>query len=183
MNEFWNYFLFKIGNQDITLGQIILSVILVVIIYSSYRRILKKYFPQLSERSELPAHTQQKMTSLLRGFALVVLLLGIVLSLKLNYTLHSFESFDLTVILIIKALFFVQAARLLFWFISNVFIHSYYVRRDQRESTKNNSFDKESSVKRIIKSIFYTIIVLFVLNNFEIDPTIFKRRINDDLFF
>ena len=183
MQEFWNYFLFKIGDQDITLGQIILSVILVVLIYSAYRRILKKYFPQLSERSELPAQTQQKMISLLRGFALVILLLGIVLSLKLNYTLYQFESFNLTVLLIIKALFFIQAARLLFWFVSNVFIHSYYVRRDQGESARTNTFDKESSVKRIIKSIFYTIIVLFVLNNFEVDPTIFKRRINEDLFF
>ncbi len=183
MKEVWDYFLFEIAGKDITVGQIVLLVLVIGLAYSAYRSILKKYFPQLSSDSQLPQKEQDLLTSLLRGFVLVVVLLGVVLTLNLNFTIYSFESFDLTVLLIIKALIFIQAARLLFWFVSNVVIHSRYIRRDQKANPKESIVDNERSVRKIIQYIFYTVVTLFALNNFEIDPTIFRRRINEDLFF
>lgn len=182
MKEVWNYPFFNISDVSISVGQAVISVFLVGIIFAAYRSILQRISPKTFEGTEISEQESRKLTRLLRVLLLIVVFIGILVTLKLDRVLYKFESFDLSISLIAKAFLFIQIARLLDWFVSTVFIHGYYLRRDQEKVNESQQQDTEQSAKKLVQYIFYIIVILFVIQNFSIDFTIFHRTIGDETY-
>jgi len=183
MEELLKYSLFKIGEQSFTVGRVGLALLFGFLIFFIYRQFLKQFFPKVFENSNLDDSEKSKIIKILRGLAFLILILAVELSLRLDRVIYSFENFDLTIILIIKALIFLQIVRAVSWFINNVFIHSYYQRRDsKKETTSNYNPDSESSAKGTAKYIFYLVVALYALKNFGIDLNFYKKNIGGQVF-
>lgn len=180
MQEVWEFPFFSISGITLTVGRTVIAVLLIGFIFGIYRALLKQFFPKVFEGTEISEVENTKLTKILRGLVIIVLALAIIISLKLNFLIYSFEAFDLTLGLIIKALLFIQFARLLDWFVSNVFIHGRYLKRDE-ETVSPESYAKttEQSAKKLVQYILYVIVLLFALQNFGIDFTLFNNTIRD----
>jgi len=183
MKEVWEFVLFQQGAYTINVGQVSLIIALVGLVFMAYRQILKKYFPKVFENNDLTDKDKMKIKKIIRGLLILLLALAIIMSLNLDRTLLKFEKFDLSVLLIIKALFFIQIFRILNWFISNVFIHSFYKRRDKSKTNQNlYNQETESSARKILQIIFYLIVGIYLLKTLGIDASLFKRSINGQEF-
>lgn len=183
MKELFEYSLFKISGHEFTVGRVGLALLLGFLIFFIYRQFLKQFFPKVFENSNLDELEKRKIIKILRGLAFLILILALELSLRLDRILYSFENFDLTILLIIKALIFLQIVRAVSWFINNVFIHSYYQRRDsKKKSSSNYNVDSESSAKGTAKYIFYLVVALYALKNFGIDLNFYEKNIGGQIF-
>jgi len=180
VNEILSYHLFDLINQSITVGKVTTLFAAIALLFTIYRAILKKYFPKVFEGAEIDVSEKKNLTRLLRGLVLLVFVLAAVLTFNQNHILYRFETFDFTIVLIIKALLFVQFVRLIDWFVSNVIIHNYYAARSRVKKISDATLSQsEVTAKRLVQSIFYVIVLLFALKNFHIDFTLFNRNFGD----
>jgi len=182
MKEIWEYSLFSIGGQIIDVGQVTISLLLMGLIFIVYNQTIKRFFPKLSEFSANEDVNKKSIIKILRVLAILFLILSIVLSLNLDYQLYAFERFNLTILLIIKALIFIQVVRIVDWFVSNVIIHSYFNRRDDKKHKKLYSQDGEKSGKKTAGYIFYLIVALYAIRNFGVDFTFFEHTIDGQIY-
>lgn len=183
MNELWDYSLFEVSGHIFTVGRVGLALLFGSLVFIAYRQFLRQFFPRVFENSNLDDSEKNKISKILRGLAFLVLILAIVLALGLDAKIYAFENFDLTVLLILKALIFLQVVRALSWFINNVFITSYYQSRDtEKKTVKHYNINSENSAKRTAKYIFYLVVALYALRNFGIDLNFFKRDIGGQVF-
>jgi len=182
VKEVWSYHLFTLGSQSITLGKVTTLIISIGILLAIYRSILKKYFPKVFESAEIDPKEKKYLTSLLRGLILLFFALAAVITFSQNYILYKFESFDLSILLILKALLFIQFIRLIDWFVSNVIIHSYYATQNNNKSeSESYVLNHETTGKSLVRSIFYLIVLIFALNNFHVDFTLYTRQFGDKI--
>ena len=84
--------------------------------------------------------------------------------------------------MILKALLFIQFIRLIDWFVSNVIIHSYYATQNNNKSeSESDVLNHETTGKSLVRSIFYLIVLIFALNNFHVDFTLYTRQFGDKI--
>lgn len=179
MKEVFSYSIFKLGSQDFTVGQLILAVILMAIVFAFYRTILKRFFPKVFNNTAVTEVDSSKLGRIFRGLIFLILVLILIITLKLDRNIYSNGIFQLTILHLIQALIFFQVARLLDWLISNLFIHNYYIQRDSnKESVDEEKQDSESSAKKTVQYIFYSIVLIYMLSNFKLDIPLFTREIN-----
>lgn len=183
MNEILSYSLFNLGAQDITVGQIILLSLIIVAIFYLYRIILKTYSPQLFKSTEISQKEKSLLAGLVRGFAILCLVLAIVSVFNLDYGYRTEQGINFSVIAIVRLLLFLQFARFLYWFLTNIIIHGYYARRDldTGESRHSELADSEISAFRTVRNIFFLLVAIYALRNFNFDPTIYSREIEGDI--
>lgn len=179
MNEVLSYVLFKLGPQAFTVGQLILTIILLAVIFFVYRMILKRYSPKAFEDTSVTKKETNRLLRLIRATAILFFILGIVIVMKLDTDLFKIGDFSISILLILKAAIFFQVARLLDWLISNLIIHHFYVRRDQGdERGKNKVVQTENSAKKTVQYIFYTLIGIYLITNFNLDVTLLEKSID-----
>ena len=112
------------------------------------------------------------------------LILFAIVFLKLNYVFR--QTADSSQILSIKTLsiafFIIQLARLGDWIISNIFIHNFFIKRDQsvEEIKKTKKRDVESSALSLVQYIVYAIAAIFLLKTFHLDFDLYPRTINGE---
>ena len=181
MKDIFLYRLFQIGDQIITVGQLALAIILVILLFILYRIALKKFFPRVFETTEISENERLKVNRFLIGLGLIFFLLCLVLILKLDFMLYEKDGVRVSVLTIIRAAMFFQVMRLFHWLISNLFIHNYYIRRNQKEGAINyeNSEDSESGARKTLKYIFILIIASYLIRSFSWDLTLYERIINN----
>jgi len=182
VKEFWNHHLFDLANQSITVGSVCMLALTLTILFYVYRFILKKYFPDSYMGAPLEIAKKKVLVKLLRGLVFLGFILAVIITFKQNHTLYSFESFDLTVVLIVKALIFIQVIRLLDWFVCNVVINNYYATRNDGSKDSDQSLGETvNKAKGIVQSILYTVLLLFALKHFHIDFSLFDRNFGDEI--
>ena len=185
MNEFLSFSLFSIGENDFSVGQLILTFLLLIGIFFLYRLLLKIFFPRLSEITEVSNAERNKLGKLVRGLAVLCFLLVIIIVVNLDFVFFAGTDYSFSVVRILKALIFLQFARIVFWGVSNIFIHSYYARRDElNEKSKDKSskprLDTESSAQSIVQYIFFLLVGIYALQNFNFDPILSQRVIDGE---
>ncbi len=183
MKEILSYRLFNLGAQNISVGQIILLALIVVGIFYLYRIILKTYSPQLFESTEISPKKKTELAGLVRGFAILCLALAIVTVFNLDYSYRSAQGVKFSVSAVVRLLLFLQFTRFLYWFLTNILIHGYYARRDldTKESSKSEVTDTEISAFRTVRNIFFLLVAIYALRNFNFDPTIYSREIEGEI--
>lgn len=181
MKDILYFTLFELGGQTFSVGQLLLASGLIILLFAVYRTILRRYFPKVLEQTQITTKDKGKLVSLVRGLAILCLIIIIINILNLDKLLLQNGSFNLTVLDIAKALIFVQVARLLDWIFSNLVIHNYYTRRDKQKSKEQLEIEEtETSAKRLVQYVFYTIVTIYLLQNLHWDLTIFERSIDGE---
>ena len=126
MKDILLYTLFRIGDQDITVGQLALAIALVFLMFGLYRVALRRFFPRVFKTTEISERERFKLNKFLRGLALIFFLLCLVLILQLDFAIYEKDAVRVSVLTFIKAAMFFQVLRLIHWLLSNLFIHNYY---------------------------------------------------------
>ncbi len=181
MKEFFSTTIFSLSGLDISLGQLLVVLAIVVGIVYLYRVIIRRFFPSAGPSEETQPQDNKRLKSILLSLFAFLFLVLLLAALKLDYSFYSSEKFDLNLGLILRVILFFQFARLLDWIISNIFIHNYYSKGDEAQSSKYYNRDDESKVRRTIQSIFYVVVILFILQNFNLDFKLFDRTINNEI--
>ena len=181
MQEILSYSLFNVGENPFTTGHAILFVVMSLAIVVVYRQLLKTYFPKIFESSDISSSEMRKLTSILRLLAVFTIILIGFSILKLDFTLYDTGQFKLSLLPIVSTLALLQFARLLYWVVSNVFIHPFYVRQRQAtQATEGQRDEIENSALRVVKYIFFLIVGIYMLQNFNIDPALYERTIDGE---
>ena len=173
-----DYFLFSIGDRTVTVGQLIMAIALVAFIIIIYRVVLKTFFPRLFQSTEISNMEVSRVGRILRGLAILCFILAIIVSLGFDWKLFSNSSITITISTILKALIFLQAARLLDWTFSNLFIHNLYTKRDENKIKKAERPETEYSARKTVQYIFYAIVCFYLLTNFNLDQPLIEREID-----
>ena len=175
MNDFLNSALFYIGGSEVTLGELLVAIILLTLTIYAYRLVIKKFFPRLTRDNILTSKGLQSLRRSVFWLLVSVVLLTILASFSVDYTLYQHNGFPLTLSIVLKMLIFFQVARILDWIIANVFVHRHYLRRNKEKDEKNYTRSApENITRRIIQSLFTTIIALYAINAFNLDITLFE---------
>ena len=181
MFDFFDKVVFQLAERSVTIAQLVwivlflLSWILVFWLFST------NSFKHLYEKYEIDDRHQKKLRrtlSLLLALTTLVLLSWL---FKLNGVLTTINGTAITAIHVIKALCIFQAARLLDWTLSNVFINRYYHNREklkeQRQAQKEQQIlshsDQEKGASRTVQYIVYILAFIFILQSLNLDFTLF----------
>lgn len=182
MQEILQFSLFQLDGKEFTIGKLILGILVIVALWFIYRTILKTYFPKVFQSTEISEKDKKKLGRLFRGLAIGCLILVLLNVLNLDFNLIKYNAFSLGIITIIKALVFIQIARLLDWLFSNLFINSYYKKRkEDSHSQLKEDKETETSARRIVHNIFYIAVAIYFLQNFNWDLTLFQKTINGEI--
>ncbi|MBT8190218.1 MAG: mechanosensitive ion channel, partial [Bacteroidia bacterium] len=180
MREILSTIIFNLAGQNITLGQVILVILIISAISYSYVFILKKFFRFENQEEHVSVKDRKNLRTGLLWTFLVLFILLVILTLKLDFSFYTGDSFDLKFSLILKVILLVQLARLLDLVITSIIVKNYILRRSNDKSG-SSIFSKttEDSLGKTISFLFYTLVTLFILQNFNLDFTLFERNIND----
>lgn len=182
MEELLKYSLFTIAGQEFLVGQLILAVGFIFALYLAYRKILKTFFPKVFQTTVLEEEDRIKLFRLFRVLAILLLVLFLILILNLDRVVISREDFNLRILDFVKAGIFFQLARLTDWLVSNIFIHNYFLRRENIEGSSAGKVEHdESTAKGIVKNIFYVVVLIYIIQNFHWDLTLFERNIDGQI--
>ena len=181
MEEIFNFELFSLGEQAFTFGQALITVISLFLIIYAYRIVLKFFFPRLESTSYIDNKSFLKFKRIIRWLLILSLIIALVIFLKLDMTFQFTSQYALSVLLILKALFFLQIARLLDWLINNLVINNYYRFHKSSEDKKGPGPKEIQSARKTVQYIFYTLISIYVLRNFGLDFSFHSTSINGQL--
>jgi len=108
---------------------------------------------------------------LIIGFTLLV-----IYQLKIDYTFQITQRITPAFSLILKALFFLQLMRLLDWIVNNLIIEKYF-------GTANNQINikKLNHARKLVHYIFYTVIIIYFLNNYGLDFKLHTFNVGKEL--
>ena len=173
-----------IGNYQLTLFELLNFLIASATSIIVYRFIRFKYSPKIFKSSSVSMRVIKRFNAIFFYLLIASLILFAIVFLKLNYVFS--ESPDSSQILSVKTLsvafFIIQVARLGDWIISNIFIHNFFVKRDQspEETKKLKKRDIESSALSLVQYIVYAIAAIFLLKTFHLDFDLYPRTINGE---
>ncbi len=180
MDAYFNKVVLQILGLDITLGQILLlciAWILSIIFYHLFSRSSK--VNRLLDQNNIGDQKRRSLKFILAYLIVSVLFLVILRILGVDPT-FSLGKLAVSLSLIVDLIIFVQAARLIDWIISNLFIHRYYINRDARKKGAQVTRNTERTASTVVQYIvFAAAIVIFLNNNEAFDFSFYKKTWQD----
>lgn len=176
MSEFFEKELFRFGDYDITLGNIILSGVLVIMLAAVFRLVFNRLLPLYFERAGLEGKSRRKLNSILRLFFLILLLFAMVLSLTVNYRIFESGDASLRASHILGALLLLQLARLLDHIISRAISKAYENQQQEIRASLAHlpPEQQKKSTNRTVQMIVYVVALWLALKSFGIDYPLFE---------
>lgn len=172
MTSFLENTAFSLGSTPFTWGALLAFFLIASLIILATYSFKKRFLPDFFAKEVVKPEDQTRLHKTIRWIVvLLILFIGLRL-FNLNYPL--FGS-NYSWALVVQAVLLIQIARLLDWFISNVYIRNYYSKRDNlTDSSKNLQANTESNAARIVQYIVYVLAVLFVLQANNLDYELFN---------
>lgn len=179
LQEFFQQILFTIGDRPISLGSVISATLIAISILLIYGLTKRKIFRELLENSDVEKKEVRTFYSYLRLFLLLLILLIAVNLLDVNYSFFNSENINVNIGLVIGGLMIIQAARIIDWVISNLFVHTYYSKQDGQELANQPN---ELKMTRWVQWIIYLFTGFLLLRNFDLDLTLFHTEFQNNHF-
>lgn len=136
---------------------------------------------ELYDRYEVNQKQQSKLRWILGLLLALTSLILLSWLFNIDGTLIDNNDNEITLVHITKALCVLQAARLLDWTISNIFIHRYYNNREklkeQRKANLSKEKDEQSDEKgtsTLVQYIVYIIVFIFLLRSLNLDYSFYN---------
>ncbi|MFK8101371.1 MAG: mechanosensitive ion channel family protein [Saprospiraceae bacterium] len=179
MNEIFQHILFTISNRDFTVGQLTAALTSILLSWVLYKlisqRLLQRYFKIEKYKTE----DKDKIFRIVKYLFFLIALTGVILSLQLNHEFFSNEKISFKVATVLETLIIIQLARLLDWIIAKVLQYNYQKThnaeiKEHPEGKKYLEREMEPSTSRTVQSVVYILAVILILQNFNLDYTIFS---------
>jgi len=175
--------LFHIGNLEFRLEHLVGICVIVLIALFLNLVINKKFVPNILNYYGLEKEhsaTFQRMNSLLLwlvcGFCIMAYM-------KIDYVMFSAEEHIYKISSIILGLIGLQFFRVLYWILTNFFIHRFYSQRDDdKKYYRERPTNQEHKVNKVVLYIVYVLAFIFLLRTFNIDIPLINRTINGQSF-
>ncbi len=180
--DFFSYVLFQSTSYVLNVGQAFRFILGLVFVFFIYRFFSRFWLKHLTNKYDITQKSSDKIQRAFSYLCILIVLLLAVFSLGLNKTFVSRGGIDITLSLIIEAFIIVQFARIFDWFISNIFIHNYYTKRDELYKKQDNKAitDSESNAAKIVQYIVYALAIILILKSFNLDYKIYDIQYDDD---
>jgi len=186
MLEFFDQVVFNIGARAVTGAQLVWMVFFLISWIIVFRLFSTNNIKKLYDSYGISQMQQRKLKWILGLLLALTSLILISWLFSVNMEILSIKDKKVTIQHLIKAFCVLQAARLLDWTLSNIFIHRYYYNREKLKSRrlekKLKTEDKEEQEKgasKIVQYIVYLIALIFILRSFDLDYTFFTRTIGE----
>lgn len=176
LREYFEYVLFNIGDKEFTAWSILIFCLLILFSLGVYQLTKQKFFRGLLESCEVTKPEIKTFYYYVRLFILLLVLLAGLNLLGLNYSFFTSENINFNVGLIIGGLLIINAARIIDWVISNLFVHSYYSKSEE-QAKSISAKPSEAKMTRWVKMIIYIFALFLILRNFVVlDLTLFHTE-------
>lgn len=174
--DFLNQLFFSIGDQDFTYGNALMAFLSIVISLGLYFFIVKKVLPRFFNDTLEQNKNKKRVTRIVLGIFLLIILIGLLVSLGLNFIVYENTNITVRISNILQAFLIIQVASLLDWIFSRFLIYNY---ERSRENHNNQDFlprqsTNQQKITRLVKSALYTLAVILILQNFS-DYTFFTQ--------
>ena len=188
MLDFFDNVIFQIGNRSVNIAQLIWMVMFLISWIIVFRLFSTNGIKELYQRYEVNQRQQSKLRwilGLLLGLTSLILLSWL---FNVDGELTTVNDKSITVVHIIKALCVFQAARLLDWTISNIFIHGYYRNREKLKEQRKANLSKEKDensdergTSTLVQYIVYIVVFIFLLRSLSLDYNFYNYKAGDEI--
>jgi small-conductance mechanosensitive channel len=183
MQEFLGQILFTINNWSLDVGQLIMSMVSLIVFLILYRYLdVPTPLSKFLDKSHVKERQRRVLKWILRLFFFFLVIFLLLIILKLDFVLYTRNDFNLSISLIFKGLFILQGARLMDWIFGNILIHKYYIKRDSpriRRTEDSRRIEEESAI-RIGQTIVYVAAIFILLKGLNLDFALFEYTVNND---
>lgn len=187
MLDFFNNVIFEIGDRTVNIAQLVWMVMFLLSWIIVFRLFSTDGIKDLYNRYEVHKRQQNKLRWILGLLLLLTSLILLSWLFKIDGELISINDRPVTAIHIIKALCVIQAARLLDWTISNIFIHGYYSNREKLREIRKEKLSKapdedsdERKTSTVVQYIVYIIVSIFLLRSLNLDYNFYSYDVGDE---
>ncbi len=187
MLDFFNNVIFEIGDRTVNIAQLVWMIMFLISWIIVFRLFSTNGIKELYGNYEVNQRQQTKLRwilGLLLGLTSLILIAWL---FKLDGILATVNEKGITIVHIIKALCVLQAARLLDWTISNIFIHGYYRNREKLKEQRKAKLSKEKDEKsdergtsKIVQYIVYIVVFIFLLRSLNLDYSFYDYKVGEE---
>lgn len=170
--------LFQFNGWSLTIGQLLIFLLFTVLFsvaIFSLRSLLWSKIHSISKEDNKENSRILKRT--FYWIVLIIFLLCAVIMLNLDYTFSTFENVALSISLILKGLLIFQVARLIDWFLVNLYLKKYYTQR-HGSSNAENIKENVSSASQIVKYILYAIAGIIIIRILDVDYGLYNHTLD-----
>jgi len=185
MLDFFNNVIFQVGDRSVNIAQTVWMILFLISWIIVFRLFSTDGIKELYDRYEIDVKQQKKLRWILGLLLALTSIILISWLFKIDGEINLTENRRLTAMHLVKALCVLQAARLLDWTISNIFIHGYYNNREklkeqrlEQRKTKDRRAD-EKGTSAVVQYIVYLIVFIVVIRNLNLDFEIFQYKYKD----
>lgn len=177
MDTFFDQQLLEWGQFELTMGQLLLSLLLLASLVLVYMLIGRWLLPRATRLVDIGPEERRKARRILGTLLIFSGIWGLLAILQLDRELletTNERTVNLYISTLLKALIIWQFARLLDFIISRLIISSYYKRREEDPvEVDHYKTDTPKATNRTVQYAVYIMALLFIVQAFEIDWTFF----------
>ena len=186
MLDFFNSAIFNIGNRAINTAQLVWMIMFLVSWVIVFRLFSTNGIKELYKIYEVGAKQQKKLRWILGLLLCLTSLILLSWLFKIDVAIATINDKAISAAHLIKALCVIQAARLIDWTISNIFIHGYYSNREKlREQRKANLIKErdeksdERGTSTLVQYIVYIVVFIFLLRSLNLDFNLYSYKVGE----
>ncbi|NNF35064.1 MAG: mechanosensitive ion channel [Saprospiraceae bacterium] len=183
MQSFFEQVLFTSETWSLNVGQLLLSLLAVIICIATYRFIVKARW--VTELYNKTTEEKTRLKQLRRILLFFLTTLAVYLTLRIiQLNQLFFEGYEfLTLGLLFEGILILQGARLLDWFITNTLIHKYYSQRDvvDKPRSRSEAVDMEKTGSKVVQYIVYAVALIVLFKNLNLDDfSLWSTAVGED---
>ena len=186
MLDFFNSAIFNIGNRAINTAQLVWMIMFLVSWVIVFRLFSTNGIKELYKKYEVGEKQQKKLRWILGLLLCLTSLILLSWLFKIDIAIATINDKAISAAHLIKALCVIQAARLIDWTISNIFIHGYYSNREKlREQRKANLIKErdeksdERGTSTLVQYIVYIVVFIFLLRSLNLDFNLYSYKVGE----
>lgn len=175
--------LFSIGEYNFTTDHLV-GICLVILFSWFLNGLLVRWLvPRATKGKDISEGSVRNVKRQMSFLVLLIFVLICIVFLGLNQVVFKTNDFNYLISHFINLLITIQAMRIIFWFVSNLYIHDYYTSRDEKDkidlSQEKDVLEQESTVNRVFRYILSVLAIIFLLNLFNIDMSLYENTMED----
>ena len=186
MLDFFNSAIFNIGNRAINTAQLVWMIMFLVSWVIVFRLLSTNGIKELYKKYEVGEKQQKKLRWILGLLLCLTSLILLSWLFKIDVAIATINDKVISAAHLIKALCVIQAARLIDWTISNIFIHGYYSNREKLKEQRKANLIKERDEKSdergtstLVQYIVYIVVFIFLLRSLNLDFNLYSYKVGE----
>jgi len=179
--------LFSIGAYNFTYNHLVGLILSVITLWLINGLITRWFLPKVTANKDIEDYSLNSAKRNISVFLGLCFILIVILFLGIDADIFKTQEFTYRISHIIKILLTIQGFRILFWFVTDVIIHGVYANAES--NPKKHPVDPEtpeeheSLINRIFKNILIVLAIIFLLNLFNVDYSLFSKTLESGEIF